>query len=380
MSTERHIVVKALQSVTAFDGTTPISLALALWPRGLGNQKYSYTEQNRIGRFTPTSLGRSYQTHSRVRVYCDGPVTEEDVITVRGSLEETDGVAPINALRTGPIPLGTSLETAVPLELGPYDDVCVRFAGDGVAATLHFVIYDLDEAQLDRRDNGTLAAEALAQVMGLVTGPPIVTAVGAGGGVLQVGPENAIHVFEVTTDVPVSWQLPPRAGIPAGRVIVVNYFEDAGAAAAYVRVNCDNADLLDGGGPITGAVILANPTHTAWFLAVGTNGWKSLTNTTRSETDLTTTSAATVFTVGWKGRRILRLTDPVAAQAVQMPPFAATPIDCTLVVVKTANVANMATANGAELFRGQGVVAAAAYVQPAATVETYTFTGFEWVH
>lgn len=163
MSEERHITVQVENNVSAFNGTTVINVDPARWRDArTGNAKYLYTEQQRIGRFTPYSLGRPPYTHSIVKVYCDGPVADGDGVFVLGSRLLSDDVAPIDPLRTATVPLTTSIEDAKAFELGPTDDICVVFAGDGELATLHFVVYDLDEAGLDRRDNTQLLGEVIS--------------------------------------------------------------------------------------------------------------------------------------------------------------------------------------------------------------------------
>lgn len=162
MSEERHIVAQVEGNSPAFNGSTVVSVDPSKWREGLiGNTKYTYTQQGRIGRFTPASLGRQTRLHSVVRVYCDGPITTGDGITIRGSLSLSSDVAPVNPLRQALVPLTTSPSTAQALELGPTDDVCVVHTGDGTLATLHFVIYDLDEEAMAARDNARLLGAAV---------------------------------------------------------------------------------------------------------------------------------------------------------------------------------------------------------------------------
>lgn len=161
MAQERHIKVQVSLLTPAFSGV--IFTPETGWQEGPGGKTSVLVTAARIGRFTPKTLGRTPTKHSRVRVYCDGPVAMGDTVEVKGSNVSTEA-APVSPTRTSPVPLTTSLEDAAVLELGPTDDLCVNFAGDGTLATIHIVIYDLSEEELERRDNAWFALNAAGQI------------------------------------------------------------------------------------------------------------------------------------------------------------------------------------------------------------------------
>lgn len=238
MAQERHIKVQVSLLTPAFSGV--VFTPETGWQEGPGGKTSVLVTAARIGRFTPKTLGRTPTKHSRVRVYCDGPVIMGDTVEVKGSNVSTEA-APVSPTRTAPVPLTTSLEDATVLELGPTDDLLVNFAGDGTLATIHIVIYDLSEEELERRDNAWFALNAAGQIPQFETR---VVNVNSGSlaswtGTLFVS-ASAAAVFELL-------YLPPLADVAIGDKVTI--FRDdtpAGVSAQAFNVLPDGAETING--------------------------------------------------------------------------------------------------------------------------------------
>lgn len=254
MSQERHITVRINRGGAgggpAFDGSSLLPYGSEAGAEGWAdggpsNTKDTYFEGTTVvGRFRPATLGRTKFKHSRFRVYCDGPITQGDVVFVRGSLnvDPADRIVPPNPLRTVSVPLTTSLEAATRLELGPNDDICVVHAGDGEAATLHFVGYDLDEAQLDRQDLLALLIQAQAQIVG---GAVTIRNQNAAG-TIDPWPTGHLYVF---VDAPAGSvvRVPAIADVaPPGANGPVNLVTFVRVGGGVVLLQSQNGELANG--------------------------------------------------------------------------------------------------------------------------------------
>lgn len=222
MSEPRKYTLTVLGLALAFDPAIPY---LGTWggKRQLNEQSNYDTSTARVGRFTPEKLGSTKGLARIVRVYSNGPVVPGDEVSVLSSADALKGGVPTNILRQPPVPLGTSLETAATIIAGPTDDIGIRFAGDGDAATAHLFVQDISADMWAAIQAAVLAAIAQGQAAAGVFAARVVAAdhvLVPWTGTLFVQATAAVAGDTVTlpalTDVPVGAKLLLFRG-PSGR-------------------------------------------------------------------------------------------------------------------------------------------------------------------
>jgi hypothetical protein len=149
----------------AFDSSTKLTAALpvgAVWTTGSPGDKYCRIDSTvAIGRISPEALGRPKFKHSRVRVFCDGALDPADFVSAVGS-DVSGDTLPAAATRAPQIALTMGPMSASVIELAGTDDLQIQHAGNGTGqGTVHIVIYDLDEEQLDTADQTRLLSQAI---------------------------------------------------------------------------------------------------------------------------------------------------------------------------------------------------------------------------
>lgn len=239
-SQERHILVQVNNLAPAFASTlfTPETG----WQEGPGGKTSKFITTARIGRFKPATLGRSPTKQSRVRVYCDGPVVVGDTVTVLGSSISTEA-SPVSPVRTPAIPIGTSLETAAVLELGVNDDLGIDFVGNGTTATIHMVIYDLSEEEIERRDNVWYGLAAGGQ---LPTYQSRTVVVDGATSITQW--TGTLYVAASATATGQTLPLTSLANVAIGaRVVVYRDDTPAGVNAKPFSITANGAERINGG-------------------------------------------------------------------------------------------------------------------------------------
>lgn len=231
MAQQRKFLVIVTGVTPAFNGTAAF---VPPWEgKRVNNEKFNVAQRTVVqGRFRPHDLGSTKNVARMMRVYTNGPVVPGDVYSVRSSTNPVHGL-PVDIVRETPRPLGTSFELAAPLLVGPTDDLCVEFAGDGDGASLHLLVDDLsaeewalinaavagnDPNQPPQFDTRTVAADTvLAPWVGTLF---VQASSAAAGGTVE---------------------LPPLADVAMGAVCVI--FRDGGR---WFQVSAAAGEEIDG--------------------------------------------------------------------------------------------------------------------------------------
>lgn len=224
MAQQRIYLVTSTAGAPAFNGTTvftgswsPPSNTAAYANK---NNKFNRaTTTTSVGRFSPDALGSTKNPTRMVRAYSNGPFTAGDQYLVRSSADPTLG-QPVSIVREAARVLGSSLNDAMPLLVGPTDDFCVTMAGDGVAASIHVIVDDVSEAEW-AAINAALIAAAAANVATtfetrVLTAPDTIDS--------WVG---TLFVSGIATTAGDSFTLPPLADVAIGARLVLFRTDDA---------------------------------------------------------------------------------------------------------------------------------------------------------
>lgn len=236
-----YLITSTAAAGVAFDGSTAFS---GVWrPPGAGtgafstkNNKFNVaTTETAVGRFSPAALGSTKNPVRLVRAYSNGPFTPGDEYLVRSSADPLLG-QPTSIVREAARPLGSSMADAVPLLVGPTDDLCVTMSGDGTAASVHLLVDDVSEAEWAAINAALIAAAAAGTATTFetreLTAP---AAVDSWVGTLFVSGLSATAGLDFT--------LPALADVAIGARLV---FFRSDAAGRWFNLQPDGTDTING--------------------------------------------------------------------------------------------------------------------------------------
>lgn len=234
MADERHYIVRLTD--VGFDATTA-STTSDPWlpaPQAQTNQKYrSLSLAAARGRFPSALLGKTSKSISLVRVFTDGAVQPNDQYGVVGSATTVaaDGTVqadPPLARRSDAVKLGTTLASALPLELGATDELIILTER---ACTAHIVVYDLDERE---------AFDWVLRVQEVAERWPVRTRVQAASGTLAVW-DGILYVAATAAAAGDTLTLPVFTTIAEGDKVTI--FRDGGS---WFNVDGNGTDPING--------------------------------------------------------------------------------------------------------------------------------------